>query len=118
MSMEKPSIVIAMREDNEDATELTQLLYGIEEEEIPFSFKTMAFDNPVERAYQGALFSRLSVGIAFDDKSVIVHYKNLPKSEPLFKVEKDKSVNLRILGANAARLVKGVPFKRLNKVVN
>jgi len=45
---------------------------------------------------------------------VVVHYKNLHAEQPLFTVTRDSADRLRRLGANAARLVKGVPFKTLD----
>jgi hypothetical protein len=114
MGMDKPTIVVAIRNDSDDLTELSDFFNGIEEEEIPVSIKKFEFDSVIKRAYQAALSSHLSVGVGFDDNSVIVHYKNLHENEPLFIVDKMDRVNLRILGANAARLVKGVPFKKLN----
>lgn len=114
MGMDKPTIVVAIKNDTDDLKELSDFFNGVEEEEIPVSVKKFEFNSATERDYQAALSSHLSVGIGFDDKSVIVHYKNLHEDEPLFVADKSNKVNLRILGANAARLVKGVPFKKLN----
>lgn len=113
MEIEKPAIVIALKNKNDDLTELAPLLNGIEEEEIPVITKIFAINNSVQRSYQAALSSHLSVGIGFDEDVVIVHYQNLHEDQPLFVVNKSDQVNLRTLGANAARLVKGVPFKEI-----
>lgn len=93
--------------------ELQPLLLGIEEEQIPYQFISMGADVPSlnQRAYQAAVASRLSVGMAYDQSRVVVHYKNLAPDKPLFDEPITTPEAVRIIGANAARLVKGVPFK-------
>jgi hypothetical protein len=114
-TLERPTIVIGV---NGEATaaqaQLQPLLNGIEEEQIPSSMQDIAVSDIVSRAYQAALSSRLSVGIAYDNHRYVIHYKNLPEHEPLFDVTIDDASKLRMLGANAARLVKGIPFKKLS----
>lgn len=108
---EIPSIVLAVQSDSADLSALDELFNGIEEEEIPVSVETISEDFTVQRAYEAALRSRLAVGIAYDNDSVIVHYKNLKEMEPLFSADLHDHQMLRALGSNAARLVKGTPFK-------
>lgn len=50
--------------------------------------------------------------VGFDDGHIIVHYKNLKPEKPLFDVAITDAASIRKVGANAARLVKGVPFKK------
>lgn len=112
---ERPTIVIGSIDRDDLRSEwLKPLLNGIEEEQIPFSLQSIAVEDTVSRAYQAALASRLSVGIACDNKRYVIHYKNLPEQEPLFDVTVVDTKQLRALGANAARLVKGIPFKNLS----
>lgn len=55
------------------------------------------------------------VGIACDRHSLVVHYKNLPASAPLFTLmHHQDSQAQRNTGNNAARLVKGIPFRDLH----
>ncbi|MDT7014327.1 glycerol dehydratase reactivase beta/small subunit family protein [Levilactobacillus namurensis] len=110
---DRPAILIAVTSDTTVPAELKALLDGIEEEEIPVNITQINEPTAVERAYQAAQASRLSVGIGFDDQQIIVHYKNLPSDQPLFNVSRTDTAHFRALGANAARLVKGVPFKKL-----
>ncbi|WP_411512125.1 glycerol dehydratase reactivase beta/small subunit family protein [Escherichia coli] len=58
------------------------------------------------------------VGIACDREKLIVHYKNLPASAPLFTLmyQQDNHTR-RSIGNNAARLVKGIPF-RVNNFIS
>ncbi|MGT9189886.1 propanediol dehydratase reactivase beta subunit PduH, partial [Salmonella enterica subsp. enterica serovar Typhimurium] len=47
--------------------------------------------------------------------SLVVHYKNLPASAPLFTLmHHQDSLAHRNTGNNAARLVKGIPFRDLH----
>lgn len=86
------------------------LLYGMEEEEIPSQLFSTTKNELIEAAYEQAIASPLSVGIAVDEKQAVLHFKNLPEKEPLFIVDNTQE-KLMTLGKNAARLVKGMPFK-------
>jgi hypothetical protein len=86
-----------------------EVLLGIEEEGIPF----LAPGHPAGdrgHAWQAARSSPLLVGIACDRHTLVVHYKNLPASAPLFTLmhHQDSQAH-RNTGNNAARLVKGIP---------
>lgn len=113
INTDRPAILLALSKDlnGQLPKKLAPLLYGIEEEQIPVEIITLKSNVVVERAYQAAVASRLSVGISFDEHRIVVHYKNLKPEVPLFKEKIDNSDNIRKLGINAARLVKGVPFK-------
>lgn len=114
-NFDKPAITIGTHgELTTLPKQLQPFLNGIEEEQIPVSTKMIDVDDVVSRAYQAALSSRLSVGVAFDDHRYVIHYKNLPEREPLFDLNIEDAFKLRMLGANAARLVKGIPFKKLS----
>ncbi|HJE86557.1 glycerol dehydratase reactivase beta/small subunit family protein [Levilactobacillus brevis] len=113
--MEKPAILIGVPDATSQVPAALQpLLNRIEEEAIPVQTKVIVEDDVVARAYQAALASRLSVGIGFAGQQVVVHYKNLRPTQPLFSVMTTSNDQLRRLGANAARLVKGVPFKKID----
>lgn len=114
-NLEKPTIVIGINGTGSlPQSHLKPILNGIEEEQIPVSTKDVSINNIVSRAYQAALASRLSVGIAYENNRYVVHYKNLPEQAPLFDLTINDDQQLRRLGANAARLVKGIPFKKLS----
>lgn len=106
-----PSIVLAVPNGDVDLSDLDDLFNGIEEEEIPVSISPIEQGNIVSNAYQAALSSKLSVGLAFDATQVVLHYKNLAEQEPLFTVKRGNPTIMRMMGTNAARLVKGTPFK-------
>jgi len=108
-----PSIVLAVSEEDKSLSGLDELFNGIEEEEIPISVQAIEDDDTVVRAHNAALSSKLAVGIAFDQDIVVLHHKNLKEREPLFVIDRNNQQMLRSLGANAARLVKGTPFKKI-----
>ena len=111
MGGKRPEILIANGPDN---SLIKPLLYGIEEEEIPFRFIDESLgQTTIQKAYNCAATSQLSVGIAYDDEFVYLHFKNLPVETPLFKVSISDRLNVNFVGANAARLVKGIPFKEI-----
>lgn len=106
-----PSIVLAVPNGSSQVGDLNELFNGIEEEEIPVSIAQINAGDSVANAYQAALQSKLSVGLAFDDQQIVLHFKNLDEQTPLFRVSRRNPKAIRALGANAARLVKGTPFK-------
>ncbi|TQI80133.1 propanediol dehydratase reactivation factor small subunit [Serratia fonticola] len=106
-----PTIVISA---SADATEQQwqQVLLGIEEEGIPWRWQCDAEGDIVQRAWQAAARSLLLVGLACSANEAVVHYRNLPASQPLFRLAGPQAdEQWRQLGNNAARLVKGLPFK-------
>ncbi|EPF4178280.1 glycerol dehydratase reactivase beta/small subunit family protein [Escherichia albertii] len=89
-----------------------EVLLGIEEEGIPFHIQQIPSGEVIDSAWQAARQSPLLVGIACDREKLIVHYKNLPTSAPLFTLMYQQDNHAwRSIGNNAARLVKGIPFR-------
>lgn len=105
-----PAIVIAVSKECHPLWQ--EVLLGIEEEGIPFVINESPFDDVTKSAWQAACHSPLLVGIACNAQQLIVHYKNLPPSAPLFTLTtQHPSHARRSTGNNAARLVKGIPFR-------
>lgn len=108
-----PAIVISAIGDS--LSVWNEVLLGIEEEGIPFIIRPQADSDVTHSAWQAARQSPLLVGIACDKETLVVHYKNLPASAPLFTLTyRQNSLDRRSAGNNAARLVKGIPFRDLN----
>ncbi|MDR0298222.1 MAG: glycerol dehydratase reactivase beta/small subunit family protein [Streptococcaceae bacterium] len=106
----KPSIHVAQLGTR---LSISPVLWGIEEEGIPFEvIENKAQQAVVDEAYNLACDSALLVGIAVDDKQAVLHFKKLPQNKPLFVVGTSEK-ELMTLGANAARLVKGIGFKKI-----
>lgn len=127
----KPAIWISSDLPEHQCQSIWQhLLLGIEEEGIPWKLQQSSneqYDDITEQAWQAATKSPLLVGLACRQHEVVLHYRHLPTTQPLFRfVGSDRSSllhrqlpkyslaeieELRRLGNNAARLVKGQPFK-------
>ncbi|ELD0413633.1 glycerol dehydratase reactivase beta/small subunit family protein [Escherichia coli] len=108
-----PAIVVM--EIGDCITIWNEVLLGIEEEGIPFRIQHIPSGEVIDSAWLAARQSPLSVGIACDQEKLIVHYKNLPASAPLFTLTYQQDNHARrSIGTNAARLVKGIPFREFN----
>ena len=109
-SVVAPAIVIAVTD--ECSEQWRDVLLGIEEEGIPFVLQPQTGGDLIHHAGQAAQRSPRQVGIACDRERLIVHYKNLPASTPLFSLMYHQNrLARRNTGNNAARLVKGIPFR-------
>lgn len=90
---------------------LSNILWGIEEEEIPFTLQSFEEDDAKKLGYQGARESKLQVGIGIGVDEVTLYHEKLDLDKPLFRYSIDCNTNtLRALGVNGARLIKGNPF--------
>lgn len=87
---------------------------GLEEEGIPGVRGAEATGGgAAELAYAAAQASPLATGVGIAPDGLAVHYSRLPREHPLFFLPRGECTpaQARRLGANAARLVKGIPFK-------
>lgn len=85
---------------------------GMEEEGIPCLVLQAEELDVVALAYQGACASKLGVGVGIGAEGLCIHYNKLPELHPLFALNVPGTpVHWRYFGYNAARLVKGIPFK-------
>lgn len=99
------------------AEDIQYVLYGLEEEKIPFSLEQKDFPTATEAAYVAANTSSLNVGIGYVNDEVALHYKNLAPETPYQSIQRVVTcppLILKNFGGNAARLVKGVPFKSID----
>jgi hypothetical protein len=114
MDKNRPAVVInAVKPVSEEI--LSPVLWGLEEEGIPAQLREAErLESPVQMAKRGADDSPLNVGISIDSesRSVVLHHRDLPIDEPLFVLADNNLLppQLRLLGLNAARLVKGEPL--------
>lgn len=90
------------------------ILWGLEEEGIPADIREVPGEKAESLAKQAADGSPLNVGVGINwsDKAVALSHRDLPVARPLFLLgPADLNPHqLRRLGANAARLVKGEPL--------
>jgi hypothetical protein len=112
----KPCIAIQVFPHVGCEQKLREITAGMEEEGIPCVVITSSEQDAVKLAFQGACDSRLGVGLGVGEQSVSIHYAKLPPEQPLFVLNGYGSVQeWRCYGYNAARLVKGIPFKKTSK---
>lgn len=118
MSENKHTIKIYYSSKINDISQIYDLLWGIEEEGIPYEIKSIDNESAISSSYKAAQDSRLDVGLGIsDDGGAVLHYLKLKENSPLFHIDfKNRKEQLRALGANAARLVKGSPFKIISNI--
>ncbi|MDR1292161.1 MAG: glycerol dehydratase reactivase beta/small subunit family protein [Clostridiales Family XIII bacterium] len=111
----RPAIHI-VAEDGADRGTLAYMLEGIEEEGIPadMAFEPAAGPGAAAIAFRAASESRLGVGIGITAREAVIHFDKLSVGNPLFRESlPGKADDIRVMGSNAARLVKRMPFKGL-----
>lgn len=105
---------IWINKTNSVSTESIQpVLWGLEEEGIPFKINEVSSGPMTGFAKQAADSSPLRVGIGIGGTGeVVLHHHDLPTGSPLFRLSTKPwhPVELRRVGINAARLVKGQPL--------
>lgn len=90
---------------------IKNILCGIEEEEIPFILIPDLEDDAKVLGDRAAKSSKLGVGIGISQTEVTLYHEKLDINKPLFKCKLNNlDFNLRIMGVNGARLIKGNPF--------
>lgn len=113
--MSKPAIHVLYSPDASEEV-LRQLQYGMEEEGIPWETGTKPGADALALAWEAAQASRLEVGVGLDAQFLILHFSKLEREQPLFRISARSEVGqVRALGANAARLVKKLPLKPLDR---
>ncbi|SCI25313.1 Uncharacterised protein [uncultured Clostridium sp.] len=110
----KPVIKVFFDKNTVNETEIKEVLWGIEEEGIPYEVSSVNIESAISSGYEASLESSLGVGIGIDEKIIVLHYNKLEKDSPLFTIKRNSSsTKIRSLGANAARLVIKMPFKEI-----
>lgn len=114
ITRERPEILLYHHPGGEGGL-LVHICAGIEEEGVPYRRESREGGDAVSLAYQAAQESRLGVGIGLDAQGrAALHFERMEPAHPLFTLtgrEAGRVHFARNLGSNAARLVKGVPFK-------
>ncbi len=113
-SNSKPAIKVFYDCDHLSETDFISVLLGIEEEGIPYDIQALHCTDVLQLAYEASLESRLGVGVGISKEGVVLQYEKLDKAAPLFRIKLYQTDLFRKIGANAARLVKKMPFKSLD----
>ena len=111
MTDERPTINLAVHEGIGDE-QLTQVLLGIEEEGVPSRVDRLSELNPLVLAHRAAISSRLGIGLGIALDYVVITTEKLPEQRPYLAHFLGRSAQAdRIIGSNAARLVKRLPLR-------
>lgn len=111
-SLTKPSIYIFCNKNKKKRKLINQIGYGIEEEGIPFKVFLKEENSVNKLAYNAAQESRLGIGIGINNDQVLLQMKKLKRNNPVFDKEIKNQSQAKIMGINAARLEKKIPFKK------
>ena len=109
----RPAVVVLHQVCPDSRCCLRELTAGMEEEGVPFRVEKAAAEagGAAELAYAAAHASTLDVGIGVDAVGhICVHHAKLPPDAPALT---GPPRHARSLGHNAARLVTGIPFKKV-----
>ncbi|SDF56426.1 glycerol dehydratase reactivase beta/small subunit family protein [Sporolituus thermophilus] len=108
----KPTVMVGYAPHPDDTAKLREVAAGLEEEGIPYTIKPVDEADTVAIAYAAACASPLGVGLGIREREMCIHYYRLPETKPLFLSTGGNGPAVwRWFGYNAARLVKGTPFK-------
>jgi hypothetical protein len=112
--IERQPVVIILAVKPAPAATIAPILWGLEEEGVPAELYEVADGEAAALAKEAADRSPLNVGIGVNLNNLMVslHHRNLPRERPLFTLRgaELQPAPLRVLGKNAARLVKGDPL--------
>ncbi|MBM6869429.1 glycerol dehydratase reactivase beta/small subunit family protein [Pseudoflavonifractor phocaeensis] len=116
VEQERPTIKVFVASGYGRPATLLMLLHGIEEEGIPFQMLDEQKGDAVALAWEASHQSRLEVGVGLDHDTLALHYGKLKADQPLFTISaRSPEEQVRAIGANAARLVKKMPFKPVER---
>ncbi len=109
-----PAVLIFVAQPSEKQV-VFNIFCGLEEEGIPYCLLEKADGNAALLGRLAAKGSPLNVGIGVNssERRVVLHHRDLDCGAPLFSLTEDDYCSpeqLRRLGSNAGRLVKGDPL--------
>ncbi|SHI77447.1 glycerol dehydratase reactivase beta/small subunit family protein [Desulfofundulus thermosubterraneus] len=109
---ERPAVVLMCPGRNVSEVLRREILLGLEEEGVPVVVQEGNGDAE-ELGHQAARLSPLEVGIGLDGQGkAVIHHRKLRRHQPVFTAHLNlRPEAARIVGTNAARLVKVLPFK-------
>jgi hypothetical protein len=120
LRIERKPVIMILAAGPAPAKTIEPILWGLEEEGVPAEFYEGASGEAGVLAKEAAERSPLNVGIGInlDDSVISLHHRNLPLEQPLFTLKNAElqPTLLRVLGKNAARLVKGEPLVLQDKM--
>ena len=110
----RPTIIVNLGEGLSQA-QMSEVLWGIEEEGIPYSVRTFPSADAAVLAHDGAIESRLGIGVGAAGSTIVVTTEKLAPDQPYITRQLNARRELdRSVGANAARLVKRIPLRDMD----
>ena len=110
VEQERPTVKIFFHEGPRSAALLRQ---------IGFAVADSSEDEACGLAWNAARASQMEVGIGIDAGTVALHYAKLDRDRPLLKTAAaSDSEEIRVIGTNAGRLVKKLPLKITESIVD
>ena len=111
------AVIIVYLTSNDLEGIYNNVLWGIEEEGVPFDVIHVKKGNSKILSHKASKESMLNVGVYLNvnTKEAVLHHSDLPEESPL-KYLSSSNFNpksLRLLGLNAARLAKIKPLKKM-----
>lgn len=108
----KPCIEICVFRHPGCEQKIREVQAGMEEEGIPCVIMQGDDSDVIALSNQAAGGSKLGVGVGIGPDGLSIQTDKLPANKPLFLLTNPGTLtDWRIFGYNAARLVKGIPFK-------
>jgi len=110
------AIYVGYEQDVSQAV-IQEISLGIEEEGVPYEWCALRDEDARAIAQSMSMQSKLDIGIGIGkDGWIAIHHKQFPEGFYLFETRLTYIGDwLRAIGANSARLAKGIPFKEISK---
>jgi hypothetical protein len=106
---DRPAVGLLLNTTTAEAEAVTA---GLEEEGIPFVVERADdVSDLASAAHDAAVRSRLGVGLAMQGPHACLHLKTLPPERPFLRCTVADVEEARLLGGDAARVVKGLPLR-------
>ena len=106
---DRPAVVLLL---NTATAEAEAVAAGLEEEGIPFELEYAdEVSDLASAAYDASVRSGLGVGLAMQSPYACLHLKKLPPDRPFLCCTVADIDEARLLGGDAARVVKGLPLR-------
>lgn len=115
LSQKEALSIVICQESGTDGRIVAQVEQGVEEEQMP-TYLINSSGNSLDLAQLAADSSLLGIGVGVDKKGVItISHFRMPPHRPVIQVSAHENPRAaKIIGANAARLFKGIPFLKID----
>lgn len=111
--LDTPSVYV-IHCNNIDLEKFKEVLWGIEEEGIPYKVEPSEIEISECLSHKASLKSKLGIGIGISSEKITLTTSKLDENSPLITIDLNEDYSkLRSLGSNGARLVKGIELKKI-----